>query len=194
MESPTALQWIAAVGAILTPILLAVLSALGWMIKQRVDASRERELQALERASRLETDLREDRLAVYMEILQPFVLVFTKDQGFAGDKTYRGKSKDQVVLELMLSVPYRQAAFRMSLFASDDVLTAYNRLMQFFYARDEASKSTPEETLEMMHLFGEFLLAIRRSVGNEDTAVDAFGMLEWLIKDIAAYRALHAST
>lgn len=193
MQGSTVLQWIAAIGAILTPILLAVLSAVGWMIKQKVGTTRERELQAGERASRLETDLREDRLAVYMEILEPFVLVFTKDQGFLGDKAYRGKTKDQVVLELMLSVPYRQAAFRMSLFASDDVLMAYSRLMQFFYGRGEAAESTPNQTLEMVHLLGAFLLAVRRGVGNERTGIDSFGMLEWLVTDMADYRAKYAS-
>lgn len=186
------LQWVAAVGAILTPVFLAVLSAIGWMIKQRVDASRVREGKALERASQLDAELREDRLAVYMEILQPFVLVFTKDEGFLNDRAYRGKTKEQAVLQVMLSVPYRQAAFRMSLFASDNVLLAYNRLMQFFFGRDEATESTPEETLQMMNLFGEFLLSIRRSVGNESTRLDSFGMLEWLITDIAEYRELYA--
>lgn len=177
-------------GAILTPLLLGIMSVVGWSIKQRVESGQQRELQAIEHTRQLEGEMREDRLAVYMEILQPFVLVFSKDQGFLQDKAYRGKTKDQVIEEIMVSIDFRRAAFRMSLFASDEVLTAYNTLMQFFYSRDADTPSTTLETGQMMRLFGEFLLAIRRSVGNEGTKLDYMGMLEWLITDIRDYREL----
>ena len=36
----------------------------------------------------------------------------------------------------------------------------------------------------MLAVFGDFLLAIRKSVGNEETRLDKIQMLEWLITDI----------
>jgi hypothetical protein len=37
-------------------------------------------------------------------------------------------------------------------------------------------------------MLGNLLLAIRKSVGNQRTKLDAYQMLEWLIKDINNFR------
>jgi len=186
---PTLIQWITAFGAVATPILLAVFSAIGWTIKKKVEENQKKESALRDRARKLEEELRDDRLKVYNEILEPFMLVFTKDEGFAADKNYKGKTKQQIIQSKILSTSYRQTAFRLSLFAADEVVRAYNALMQFFYNQGDTDVPSSEEMVKkMMSLFGDFLLAIRKSVGNEDTKLDNLEMLEWLISDISKFR------
>jgi hypothetical protein len=186
MQGDPIVLWVTALGAIATPVLLAVLSGIGWTIKVRVDRSQQREAEARARLQRQEEELREDRLAVYTEILEPFVMIFTNDEGFLSDKAYRGKTKEQVVEQKIVSVSYRQAGFRMSLFAPDDVVRAYNGLMQFFYAGGDSVDEA--RVAQMMQLLGGFLLAIRRSVGNESTSLENLEMLEWFLTDVATLR------
>lgn len=66
---------------------------------------------------------------------------------------------------------------------------AYNELMQYFYQRsDQSPQATPIEVREMMSLLGRFLLEIRRSMGNEATKLDNWGMLEWFLTDARKFR------
>jgi len=180
-SAPTILQIMTALGSVATPVLLAVFSAIGWAIKRKIEATQRAE----ERARRLEEELREDRLKVYNQVLEPFIIIFTKDEGIAAEKAYKGKKKETLAQEKILSVSYRQAVFKLSLFASDEVVRSYNEMMQFFYAQAEPSASDLEgATVKLMDLFGAFLLAIRKSVGNETTKLDNLAMLEWLVSDI----------
>jgi hypothetical protein len=117
-SAPTLLDVISALGSIATPILLAVFSAVGWAIKRKVERSQRAE----ERARKLEEELREDRLKVYNEVLEPFIIIFTKDEGIAAEKRYKGKKKEQLAQEKILSVSHRQAVFKLSLFAPDEVV------------------------------------------------------------------------
>jgi hypothetical protein len=55
--------------------------------------------------------------------------------------------------------------------------------MQCFY-RHADSLPDGEVGKTMIGNFGEFLLAIRRSVGNENTILDKIEMLEWMISDV----------
>jgi hypothetical protein len=90
----------------------------------------------------------------------------------------------------MLSLEYRQKAFRLSLVGSDSVVLAYNNLMQYFYQRNDQTQQPPApvDVKEMMSLLGRFLLEIRRSMGNEATKLDNWGMLEWFLTDARKYR------
>ncbi len=73
-------------------------------------------------------------MQVYNDILEPFILVFTKEGAFQATDRFDGKSKDEVLLARMYSLEYRQTAVSLALFASDDDLRAYND-MQCFYQR-----------------------------------------------------------
>ncbi len=184
---PTFIQLFIAIGSVTTPILLVVFSAVGWAIKRKIESGQRSE----ERVRKLEEELREDRLKIYIEVLEPFVIIFTKDEGLAAEKAYKGKKKEELAKDKILSMSYRQTVFKLSLFASDEVIRSYNDLMQFFYTQTELPSSAPQETTaQLMYLFGGFLLAIRRSVGNENTNLDNLEMLEWLISDIKRLKTL----
>jgi hypothetical protein len=177
MAAPT-VDLIAAFGAIATPILLAVLSVVGWQLRRKV-----------ERRIELENKLREDRIAIYNDIIEPFVILLMTDAAWSQDRKNRGRKKNDVAVGAMLSVDYRRRGFQMSLMGSDDVVRSYNRLLQFFYARANTPDSPSNETLrEMLELLGKFLLEIRRSMGNEGTELEAWDMIEWWMADASKLR------
>ena len=141
------------------------------------------------RTEKLEQEIRGDRLQIYNDILQPFIMLFTKEEAAAGSRAQKGKSKEQRALEKMMSPEYREVAFKLTLFANDGVVRAYNKLMQFAYKRDRSSELSDGHdpnvaNFEILEIFATLLLEIRRSVGNEATSLSKFEMLEWLIKDI----------
>jgi len=178
MAEHTWLDYAAAIGAIATPILVALLGALGWRLRTR-----------LERQLQLEDQLRSDRVEIYNEILEPFVILLTTDAAWQAGPKNRNRDKNQAAQAIMLSVSYRKNAFQMSLLGSDSVVKAYNDLMQFLYQRGEAAQPIPpDDSKTMMHLLGGFLLAIRKSMGNESTKRDNWDMLEWFMTDARKWR------
>lgn len=166
------LDYLAGIGSIATPILVIILSAIGWKLRQSFERQRE-----------LEEKLREDRIQTYNSILEPFIILLMTDQAWSMDKQNRGKDRSAIAVTKMLSLDYRKSAFKLSLVGSDAVVFAYNDLMQYFFARSDDSTATEESIKQMMGLLGTFLLQIRRSMGNESTALSNWQMLEWFITD-----------
>ena len=182
-------QWVTAIGAIATPLLLLVLSGLGWYLKGRLEASWQSDADFRRRSEKLEESMRDDRLQVYNDILEPFIIILAKEDmvSLKGDK--RKISKQEAAEKLIQSVSYRQAGFKLSLFANDDVVRAYNNLMQASYKMNQSlgigtKQSSDGQNLGMVTAFGDFLLEIRRSVGNEKTLMTNLEMLTWMINDL----------
>lgn len=145
--------------------------------------------QGLERQHALDDSLRADRARTYNEILRPFILLLSNETAWRADPKNKGRDKDQIALQQLLSLEYREKAFQMSLVGSDAVVKAYNDLMQYFYSRPPgADGKTTVEPREIMALLGRFLLAVRRSMGNEATKLDHWDMLEWFLTDARKYR------
>jgi hypothetical protein len=181
------IAFIGAIGSIATPFLLSILAGFGWLIQRRLEKSQIIEKEIKERQQKREDFLREDRIKLYNEILEPFVIIFTKEEGFLHDKNYRNKTKDQIAQEKIMSLSYKQAAFKFALYADDNVIRAYNEVMQFFYAssqNQDNNKSDREKTYKLLNIFSSFLLEIRKSIGNENTKLENLEMIEWFISDI----------
>ena len=102
-------------------------------------------------------------------------------------REYKGKSKGQIATEKIVSLSYRQTAFKLALMGSDDVVKSYNNLMQFFFNQDPEQKAD-ENIRRMLELLGNFLLEIRRSVVNEKTSLSNLEMHKWLITDIRRFK------
>ena len=68
MNEKTWLDYLVAAGTIATPILVLLLSGIGWRLRNR-----------LERQFVLEDKLRDDRIRIYNDILKPFILLLTTD-------------------------------------------------------------------------------------------------------------------
>ena len=193
--TPALLQWAKDIAAITTPFLIIGLAGIGWFIKNQMLTSQRTAEESRTRTEKLEEGMRSDRVQVYNEVLQPFIILFAKDEAFVGGRGQRGKTKEQRILEIMTSTEYRQAGFKLSLFANDDVVRAFNNLMQFAFhlpnsggTTDGTEARSNEDTFRILAVFGEFLREIRKSVGNERTTLDSFEMLEWMIKDINEFR------
>lgn len=178
MNTTTWLDYVTAIGAVATPILVLILTAVGWRIRKR-----------LERRIELEDKLREDRISAYNQILQPFIILLTSEVAWKTDTKNRNKDKNEIAMQKLLSLEYREQGFRLSLVGSDEVVTAYNNLMQFFFQRrDSNPTATESDVKDMMKLLGCFLLEIRKSMGNESTKLDTWDMLEWFLTDARSYR------
>lgn len=72
------IETIIAVSAIATPILLAILGGFGWIIKRKMESSKERLDSQRSRIIELEDKLREDRIETYNALLEPFFLLFSR--------------------------------------------------------------------------------------------------------------------
>jgi hypothetical protein len=195
MNESNWIQIVTAIGAVATPILILILTGVGRGIGMRLerrmereDKLRERQFERedkiLQRQIELQDKLREDRITTYNEILEPFIILLTTDTAWQSDPKNRNRDRTQVAIQKMLRLEYRQQGFRLSLVGSDAVVEAYNNLMQYFFQRgDEGSVPTRDDITEMMSFLGQFLLEIRRSMGNETTQLSNWQMLEWFMQD-----------
>jgi hypothetical protein len=173
------LDYLTAFGAVATPILVLGLTALGWKLRKRID-----------RRIDLEDKLREDRINTYNLILEPFTLLLMTQAAWEHDKQNRTKNKDEIAIGKLLSFDYRKTAFRLSLVANDDVVLAYNDLMQFSFAQGDQPVASEERLKSMLSLLGNLLLQIRKSMGNEATKLDHWQMLEWFMTDIRTIKKM----
>lgn len=178
-NTTTWVEYVTALGSVLTPMLVLILTAVGWKLRSKI-----------ERQIKLEELLRKDRVEIYNRILAPFIMLFMTDHAWKTDPKNRNKNQNQLATQLMLSLEYRETAFQMSLMGSDAVVKAYNDLMQLFFHHDESKDFDFEE---VGRLLGTFLLEIRRSMGNESTNLDHWEMLEWFITDARKYRIKNKS-
>lgn len=178
MNEKTWLDYLTAFGSIATPILVLVLTWVGWRLRARI-----------ERQLTLEDKLREDRIGAYDAILKPFIILLMSDLAWQSDPKNKDNDKNEIAMHMLLSLEYREQGFRLSLVGSDPVVKAYNNLMQYFYQRGAAA-SLPEESsiTQTMGLLGQFLLEIRRSMGNEATKLTNWDMLDWFLSDAKKYR------
>ena len=148
---------------LITSLVSALVGFSVWYIQSRIEALR-----------REKERLHDDRRKVYTDILEPFVLIF------AGIKNPK---ENQKAIKLMLDVKYKRTAFEFSLIGSDDVVKSFNDFMQYIYSLD----SIPEENfdpIKYLYLWGDFMLHIRRNVGNPKTKLMPSDMLRSQIKSI----------
>lgn len=146
---------------ILGPTLLLILGGgVSWFIKSRYEELRI-----------IEEKLREDRRKIYSEIISPYINLFAD---------LKGKGQGEAIKKIT-SYNYKKTAFDLNLFGSDEVVRAYNNLMQHIYKAEDMGN---QDRKEMIKLWGKFLLEIRKSLGNKNTALNEFDMLRSLIKDI----------
>ena len=132
--------------------------------------SRLEELRAIEERLSLE------RRKVYGEILDPYIELFASLALENG-----GASTSPKITRKITSKEYRKAIFELGLLGSDDVIRAYNTLMQHSFKSNDPDKQDPFET---MRLFGILRLEIRRSLGNKKTKLNELDMLRGEITDI----------
>ncbi len=182
---PSIREFLDVVANFATPIVVAIASI---FINRNLVRFQQRE----QRSRDLEAKLREDRLEIYRKIIEPYILVFSKDEKFYEAQQYRpiknrikNMSKEEYAHEIIASVDYREAGFRLALFGSDSVVRSFNSFFQFAAKNkdvDDLQKSGKSK--ESLKLMGEFLLEIRKNVGNEETDLKYHEMFAGFIHDI----------
>ncbi len=130
MVIKTWIDYVTAIGSIATPILVLFLTGIGWKIRTK-----------LQRKIELEDKLRNNRVEIYNEILEPFIILLMPQKAWESDKKNKNRNKDQIAVNLMLSMEYRKKAFQLSLVANDEVVKSYNDLMQYFQTFPGISES-----------------------------------------------------
>lgn len=180
------IDYLAAIGSTLTPILVLLLTGIGWHIKTKLESTRGKDTLVQERIRELEDKLRTDRIETYNQLLEPFFVLFTTDAVFSNDPKYKGKNKDQLSIGKMLTVEYRKVGYKPSLIADDSIVRAYNKLMQFFYKGQHEGLEAKEllvRTSQWIKLLSVLLLEIRKSMGNQHTSLTNWEMIEWFMTD-----------
>ena len=173
MEEKHWIDYVVAIGSVATPILVLVLTAIGWRARS-----------SIERRIELENKLRDDRIEIYNQILEPFVILLMSDAAWESDKRNKNKNKNDFATNKMLTLEYRRLGFKLSLMAPDPVVKSYNNLMQYLYNMEETRAHEKESFLtDMLKLLGTFLVEIRKSMGNEATKLDYWDMCEWWMSD-----------
>lgn len=185
------LNTISAIANLATPILLLFLGGIGWLIQNRLENSQIKQEAQSKRIYELEDLMREDRINTYNLLLEPFFLLFTSESAFSLDKKYKNKDKNELAIQRMLSVEYRQVGFKLSLVASDEVVRSYNNLMQFFYHNENDLRPIEEKTSQWIALMGTLLLEIRKSMGNETSKLNRWEMIEWFMADAKKIKLMH---
>ena len=177
MEEKNLFDSVVDIATILTPVLLLIISVLGW----KYQASITRQLKIEER-------LRDDQIKAYEKMLHPFIVMLSSDAAWETDPETKGTNKQKCMVDEVLSLKYRENAFRLSLIGSDAVVRAFNNLMQHSYSLGENEAHSDENITEIISLLGNLLLEIRKSMGNEDTKIDKLEILEWFMKDVRKFR------
>ncbi|MBL8258746.1 MAG: hypothetical protein JNM60_02910 [Candidatus Competibacteraceae bacterium] len=185
------LDTISSIATLATPILIAFLGGIGWLIQKKLESAQTRQIAQLTRIRDLEDKLREDRISTYNALLEPFFLLFTTEAAFVTDPNYSGKNKNDLAISMMLSVEYRRIGFKLSLVADDEVVRAYNRLMQFFYHAEGNQAEIEIKTSHWIALMSTLLLEIRKSMGNKSSSLDRWEMIEWFMQEASKMKAIY---
>lgn len=129
----------------------------------------------IEELREVQRSIREEQRKIYYQILIPYAKLFT---------SLGNEKKLNEVVEHIKSEEYRKTLFDFNLIGSDNVVNAYNEMMQHTYKSETSGYKDPKE---MMRLWGNLLLEIRKDLGNRKTKLDEVDMLKGMIKDIDKY-------
>ncbi len=147
---------------IIPPILGAILGFGVWYVQSK-----------LEKIQNEQEKLHDERRKIYSDILEPYIKLLSKSNT---------EAELQKVTRQITSFDYRKKAFEFTLIGDDDVVHAFNDMMQHaFKAESENNNVNPAQ---MMKLWGDFLLEIRKSVNNPNTSLTNKDMLRGFITDI----------
>ena len=166
------IDYIVKISTIITPLLIIGLSGIGWKLKN-----------SIERKNILEQKLREDRVKIYNEVVQPYIYMFSNEAIKSERKDLKGKTISEEGLRKLPTVEYRESSFKMLLFGSDGVVRAHNNIQKLAFSSAN-EEMTPERHKKWLLLLGDLFLEIRKSMGNENTKLSNLEMLESIITDI----------
>ena len=136
-----------------------------WYIRHIVESlSREREL------------LQEERRRIYMDVLEPFLVVLSPDG--------TSHAKQKKATAIIHSPKYRTSITAFIMMGPDNAVHALNEMMQYLYSDQGVEPNA------LIRLWGGLLLAIRKDLGNKATNLTPRDMLRATVTDIDSYDQL----
>ncbi len=157
-------NWSSVVLVVLAPLAGGVVGFGVWFLQSRIDKIQH----ARER-------LQDERRKVYTDVLDPFIRIFTG---------IKKPQETQKAMKQIVSYAYKKAAIEFNIIGADNVVKAFNELMQYIYETEEDESGNPVET---MLRWGRVLLAMRKSVGDPATKLTEIDMLQSQIKGLNAW-------
>ena len=152
------MEW---VSAIVGPLLIIIGGIISWFIK---DKSEKLKIQ--------EKKVKEEQEKIYNELLKPYLLILSDPK------------KISEATNIISSDEYKENAFKMRFFGSDNIINAHNELMKISY---EAEKTGKQDSIKMMEVIGQLFLAVRKDLGHPKTKLREKDMISFIIKDIDKY-------
>ncbi|WP_140160573.1 hypothetical protein [Algoriphagus antarcticus] len=107
----------------------------------------------------------------YFKVIEPIISMISNSK----NSQEQGK-----VVSKILSNEYRKEVLSLSLYGNDEVVKAFNDMFQLIYDKEKYN----ENVSLLIPFLGKVLLEMRKELGNKNTKIDEFQILEFLIKDI----------
>ena len=179
--SPIVSVFLLFMSGVVTPILI-------FLLNKNISENQRKE----EHWRNLQLELHSSRLEVYRDILEPYSVMFAKEEGIAYLEKYKqfrnanSNCKTPLTISrwdlarlIIASPEYNQTIFRLSLLGNDQVVKAYNRLLN--KARCLVAKKLDEKSKPItLGYLAEFLLELRKNLINKNTELKSAEMLVWL--------------
>lgn len=144
--------------ALVIPVVVSATGLVTWWVQSRREQIR-RELDRL----------RDERRALYLQVMQPFVLLLSKGGSEAG-------------AEMMTSPEHAAAVREFTLIGSDAAVKAMNEFMQYLYQNTESDRVA--DPVEAFKLLGRVFLEMRKELGNPKTTLEPIDMFKYQMTDI----------
>ncbi len=141
-----------------SPILVATGGVITWFIK-----SKREELKAVEEKALAK------RIEIYSQILYPMIVLLTNNA--------TKEEKDKATLSIS-SIEYKQAAFNLITFGSDEMVESYNDMKQSLFKKEHK-----KDLKSILKNFGKFILSIRKDIHDKNTKLNEWDMLKFMITD-----------
>jgi hypothetical protein len=154
------MEWLQILGPTVLVIIGGIIS---WILKNRADEYRT-----------IKEKLNQEEREIYKKMLNPYIEILAKQTEKSGSDNQPNISPSEL----------RTTLFELNLIGSDNVIRAYNRILQNAYQNERTGKNDPKQKVL---LFGNLLLEIRKSLGHKNTKLKPKDMFEGMIKDIDQY-------
>lgn len=137
------------------PILLAFLAGVGWMYRHE-----------REKRDEIERKLSDTKFKVYNDLIDIFIGVLQEQK----------QKQKSTINERKIISTLQSAQRQLLMYGSDDVLGEFINFMEFCYAGNT-------DIHKMMKIYSNFLIAIRKDMGNKHSKIKNHDILRMLITD-----------
>lgn len=162
---------------IFSSLIALSIAAITWFIVSSIEKSRrERER------------LQDERRNLYMQILEPYIIIFDSINEQPSDNETEQQTKIRPELSkslnMITSTSYRRKAFKLILIGSDKTILSYNKLVDLGHDLEHNRDSIQNISETIVIKFGELLLSIRKDLVGKRTKLTEIEILKGHIRDL----------